>query len=501
MGADFDHVLTELQEKLGASPVAIQIPIGAAEDFQGIIDLIEMHAIFPEEDSLGASFSTAEIPPELLDDAKLAREQMIEAVAEHDDELLEKFLEGQEIPSPLIRRALRKACLKIDLIPVLCGAAFRNKGVQQLLDAVIDFLPCPKDVEPVRGVKADAYERHERDGDPLAPSDHVEFITSDKSHEEPLRALAFKILNDQYGQLTFIRLYTGRLRSGQAIYNATKRRKERVGRLMLMHANKREDIEEAQAGDIAAIVGMKFTTTGDTLCDEGGKGAVVLEMMTFPEPVISMAIEPATKADEDKLANALSKLATEDPSFRVRSDSETGQTVISGMGELHLEIIADRLKREFRVNATVGKPQVAYRETISRDVTVETKFERQAAGRNQFAHVKIKMRPAARGAGLTFKSSAPITSIPKLFIPAIEKGLRSAAESGVLAGYPVVDIEMELVDGSTHETDSSEMSFQVASAMAFRDACIKGGPPSSSNPLLTSKLFAPNSLWATSLEI
>jgi elongation factor G len=476
MGADFSRVLEELQHKLGANPVAIQLPIGASEDFQGIIDLIEMRAIFPEEESLGVQFEVCDIPDDLLDDAQLAREQLIEAVAEWDDDLLNAFLEGGTPTPTQLRCALRRGCLQLGVVPVLCGASFRNKGVQQLLDAVIDLLPCPKDVIPVEGVTADAYERHERHGDDIPDTAHVSIQTDDDATQQPLRALAFKILNDQYGQLTFVRLYTGKIRVGQALYNATKRRKERASRIVLMHANKREDVEEIRAGDIAAILGLKFTTTGDTLCDDGGKGAVVLEVMTFPEPVISMAIEPATKADEDKLAASLDKLATEDPSFRVRSDAETGQTVISGMGELHLEIIADRLKREFKVNANVGKPQVSYRETITRDANIDTRFERQAAGKNQFAHLRLRLSPAERGAGLSFTSQAPPTSLPKQFVSAIEKGLRAAADSGILAGYPVVDVAFTLLDGSFHETDSSEMAFQVASAMAFRDACAKAGP-------------------------
>jgi elongation factor G len=492
MGADFERVLEDIRQRLGANPVAVQLPIGASEDFQGIIDLIEMRAIFPVEDSLGAQFEVDDIPEDLLDDAKFAREQMIEAVADLDDDLLALFLDGEEPPAELIRRALRLGCCQLKVIPVLCGAAFRNKGVQQLLDGVIDFLPCPKDVAPMRGLSLAAFERQEKTGDVPEDSDYVDIPTNDQSHLQPLHALAFKILNDQYGQLTFVRIYSGRLRSGQRILNTTKRRKERAGRIVLMHANKREDVEEVQAGDIAAIVGLKFTTTGNTLCDESTQAPIILEAISFPEPVISMAIEPATKADEDKLTSALEKLSTEDPSFRVRTDPETGQTVISGMGELHLEIIADRIKREFKVNANIGKPQVSYRESITRDATIETKFERQAAGRNQFAHIRLRLSPAARGAGISFASQAPITSIPKHFVSAVEKGLRAAAESGILAGYPVVDIAFTLLDGSFHETDSSETAFQVASAIAFRDACAKAGPVIL-EPIFDVELICPES--------
>ena len=459
VGADFSRGVRMIRERLGANPIPVQMPIGAEEHFRGIVDLITMKAILWDDDSLGARYRTDEIPTELLDEAKQYREQILEAVADTDEGLLEKYLEGGEISESELRTAIRKATLQIKIVPVLCGSAFKNKGVQPLLDAVVDFLPSPSDVAAVEGVnpRTDAPE------------------TRKAVDDAPFSALAFKIMTDPFvGSLTFIRVYSGVLESGSYVSNSTKGKKERIGRLLQMHANKREEIKEINAGDIAAAVGLRDTTTGDTLCDDSHP--VVLESIEFPVPVISIAIEPKTKADQERLGISLQKLATEDPSFRVATDRETGQTIISGMGELHLEIIVDRLLREFKVDANVGKPQVAYRETVRKSVEQECKFVRQTGGRGQYGHVVIRLAPLAPGGAFEFADETKGGVVPREYISAVEKGVRDACETGVLAGYPVVDVKIALIDGSYHEVDSSEMAFKIAASMAFKDACRKASP-------------------------
>ena len=459
MGADFFFCVNSIKERLGANAVPIQLPIGSEADFKGIIDLINNRAIIWTGDELGAKFEFHPIPDDLKEMAEEYRSKLVESAVECDDQLLEKYLNDGEISVEELKRAIRKGTLEKKLFPVLCGAAFKNKGVQPLLDAVIDFLPSPIDIAHVRGIDPNTGEEIERKTD----------------DNEPFSALAFKIMSDPYvGKLTFFRVYSGTLKKGSYIYNSTKGKKERIGRLLLMHANQREEIDEVNAGDIAAAVGLKDTTTGDTLCDENKP--IVLESMTFPEPVIDLAIEPLTRADQDKLGTALMKLAEEDPTFRVKTDHETGQTIISGMGELHLEIIVDRLKREFKVEANVGKPQVAYRETITGSAEVEGKYIKQTGGRGQYGHVWIRVKPNEPGKGYQFINSIVGGVIPKEYIPAVDKGIQEAMQTGVLAGYPVVDISVELFDGSYHEVDSSEMAFKIAASMAFKDACKKANP-------------------------
>ncbi len=460
VGADFFRSVTMIRERLGAVPVPIQIPVGQAESFVGAIDLVEQVAIVWEDDeSLGQRFSRQEIPTEYAVQVRESREKMIEALAEVDEDLMEKYLGDEKISPDEIRAAIRAGTIAMKLVPVLCGASFRNKGVQPLLDAVVDFLPSPLDIPPMQGVSPETRENEVR-----LPAD-----------DEPFSALAFKIMNDPYvGQLVFLRVYSGTLNSGSSVYNSSRDRKERVGRLLRMHANKREEIEVVAAGDIAAAVGLKFTTTGDTLCDPDRP--VVLESMTFPEPVIAVAIEPKTKADEEKLGLALSRLALEDPTFKVTVDSETNQTLISGMGELHLEIIVDRLLREFKVEANVGKPQVAYRETIRKKAEARGRFIRQTGGRGQYGDVSLEVEPALPGAGFSFENDIVGGAIPREFIPAVEKGVREAAETGVLAGYPMVDLKVAITDGSYHEVDSSEMAFKIAGSMAFKEACRRSNP-------------------------
>jgi elongation factor G len=459
MGADFFFCVNSIKERLGANAVPIQLPIGSEADFKGIVDLINNRAIIWTGDELGAKFEFQPIPDDLKDLAEEYRSKLVESAVECDDQLLEKYLNDGEISVEELKRAIRKGTLEKKLFPVLCGAAFKNKGVQPLLDAVVDFLPSPIDIAHVRGIDPNTGEEIERK-------------TEDN---EPFSALAFKIMSDPYvGKLTFFRVYSGTLKKGSYIYNSTKGKKERIGRLLLMHANQREEIDEVNAGDIAAAVGLKDTTTGDTLCDENKP--IVLESMTFPEPVIDLAIEPLTRADQDKLGTALMKLAEEDPTFRVKTDHETGQTIISGMGELHLEIIVDRLKREFKVEANVGKPQVAYRETITGSAEVEGKYIKQTGGRGQYGHVWIRVKPNEPGKGYQFINSIVGGVIPKEYIPAVDKGIQEAMQTGVLAGYPVVDISVELFDGSYHEVDSSEMAFKIAASMAFKDACKKANP-------------------------
>ena len=458
VGANFERVVDMIRGRLRANPIPLQIPIGAEDNFKGMVDLIEMKAITFNDESLGAKYDVIDIPEELVEKAHEWRDKLIDAVAEQDEALLEKYLEGGEISVKELREAVRKACLSLEAVPVLCGSAFKNKGVQRLLDAVIDFLPAPIDVPPIKGVDAAG-----------------EQIVRPPDDEGPFSALAFKIMTDPFvGQLTFLRVYSGKLSSGSYVYNSVKGRKERVGRLLRMHANKREEVKECYSGDIVAAVGLRSTTTGDTLCDENN--IVILEKMTFPDPVIDIAIEPKTKADHDKLSSALAKLAVEDPSFRVRSDEETGQTLIAGMGELHLEIIVDRLQREFKVEANVGKPQVAYRETIRKEVEAEGKYVRQTGGRGQYGHCWVRLKPRQPGEGFEFKNVIVGGVIPKEFINPIEKGIVEAMETGVLAGYPVVDIGVELFDGSYHDVDSSEMAFKIAGSMAFKEACRRGKP-------------------------
>lgn len=459
VGADFFMSVKTMVDRLGANPVPIQIPIGAEDKFRGPIDLVRGKAIYFDDETLGAKYVEDEIPQELLPKAREYREKMLEALADVDENIMEKFLGGEEITEEEIRRAIRKGTIEMKITPVLCGSAFKNKGVQMLLDAIVDYLPSPLDIPPVRGTN---------------PSDGSE-IERKASPDEPFAALAFKIMTDPYvGQLTFIRVYSGVLSAGSYVYNSTKDTKERIGRLLRMHANKREEIKEVAAGDIAAAVGLKNTLTGDTLCDE--KAPIILEAIEFPEPVISVAIEPKTKADQEKLSQSLAKLAQEDPSFRVSFDEETGQTIIAGMGELHLEIIVDRLLREFKVSANVGKPQVAYKETIRSAAKAEGKFVRQSGGRGQYGHVVIEIEPAETGKGFEFVNKIVGGTIPREYIPAVEKGIKEALDSGVLAGYPVVDVKATLFDGSYHEVDSSEMAFKIAGSMAFKEAAKKAKP-------------------------
>ncbi|MGA1861779.1 elongation factor G [Deferribacter thermophilus] len=459
VGADFFNVMQMMVDRLGAKPVALQLPVGAEDSFVGVIDLVKMKAILWTGDELGAKYDIVDIPEEYIDQANEYREKLIEAACEVDEELMEKYFEGEEITEKELMDAIRKGTINIEFTPVLCGSAFKNKGVQPLLDAVVAYLPSPLDIPPIKGVNPKTGEE----------------VVRHTSDDEPFAALAFKILTDPYmGQLTYFRVYSGHLESGSYVLNATKDKKERVGRLLKMHANKREEIKEIYAGDICATVGLKYTTTGDTLCDENNP--VVLESIEFPEPVISLAIEPKTKADQDKLSNALNKLAMEDPSFKVTVDEETGQTIIAGMGELHLEIIVDRLKREFKVDANIGKPQVAFRETIRKPVKVEGKYIKQTGGRGQYGHVWLEIEPMEPGSGFEFVNKIVGGAIPKEYIPAVEKGVVEAMETGVVAGYPVVDVRVTLFDGSYHEVDSSEMAFKIAASMAFKDGAKKADP-------------------------
>ena len=458
IGADFYRGVQMIKDRLKANPVPIQIPIGKEEYYKGLVDLVTMKAIIWDEESLGAKFHEEEIPADLLDEATEWREKLIEEISSHDDALMEKYLSGEALSEAEVKAAIRTCTINIDIIPVVCGSAFKNKGVQNLLDTVVDYMPSPLDIPAIKGLDADGNEVERRADD-----------------SEPFASLGFKIMTDPFvGQLTFIRVYSGVLESGSYVYNATKGKKERIGRLLKMHANKREEIKQVYAGDIAAAVGLKYTTTGDTLCDENK--AVVLESIEFPEPVISIAIEPKTKADQEKLGLSLQKLASEDPSFRVKTDEETGQTIISGMGELHLEIIVDRLMREFKVEANVGKPQVAYRETVSKKVKVEGKFVRQSGGRGQYGHVWLEVEPQEPGGGYKFVDAIKGGVVPREYIPAVDKGIQEAMDNGVMAGFPVVDIKVTLIDGSYHEVDSSEMAFKIAGSMGFKEGCQKASP-------------------------
>ena len=459
-GADYFAVLDMMVKRLDAHPIAVQLPIGREDAFQGVIDLVEMKALVWSNEDRGENWQVTDIPADMLEFAREWRDLMVEKLADQNDELMELFLEGKEIDSALLKKVIRKATIDIAITPVLCGTAFKNKGVQPLLDAIIDYLPSPVDVPAIRGISPDSGAEEARHAD----------------DNEPFAALAFKVMTDPYvGKLTYFRVYSGTLKAGSHIYNATKDKKERIGRILQMHANHREDRDEIYAGELAAAIGLKHTTTGDTLCV--ADSPIILESMDFPAPVIAVAIDPKTKADQEKLGSSLHRLAEEDPTFQVRTDEETGQTVISGMGELHLEIIVDRLLREFKVDANVGRPQVAYRETIRRPVEkVVGRFIRQSGGRGQYGHVVINVEPAAHGEGYEFEDKISGGVIPKEYIPSVNEGIKAAMENGVLAGYPMVGVKVSLVDGSYHEVDSSEMAFRIAGSMALKEAANKGKP-------------------------
>ncbi len=458
VGADFFMSVDTIQEKLGAKPVVTQLPIGREDKFRGMVDLVKMRGITFDDETMGAKYQEIDIPSDLVEQAKEYRAALEEAVADVDDALMQKYLDGRPLSNDEVRKGLRKGTIGMAFFPVICGTAFKNKGVQQILDAVVDYLPSPLDVPPVKGVTAKGVE-----------------VVRNTSDSEPFAALAFKLMNDPFvGNLTFFRVYSGKLESGSYVYNATKDKKERISRILQMHANKREEIKEVYAGDIAAAVGLRATTTGDTLCDEDKP--VILERMVFPEPVISVAIEPKTKGDQDKMGIALNRLQMEDPSFRVHSDEETGQTIIAGMGELHLEIIVDRMLREFKVEANVGKPQVAYRETITRQVEAEGRYIRQTGGRGQYGHCWLRLIPRQPGEGFEFDNATVGGVIPKEFINPIEKGIVEAMQGGVLAGFPMVDIKVEVFDGSYHDVDSSEMAFKIAGSMGFKEGAARAHP-------------------------
>jgi elongation factor G len=474
VGADFESVVGEIRKKLGANPLMLQLPVGSEEKFRGVIDLLSMKAVLWDEETLGARFHEEPIPAELAAEAELYREKLLEAVAETDEELLEQYLEGVDISEDRIRKAIRSATLDFQVVPVLCGSAFKNKGVQPLLDAVVDYLPSPLDVPAISGVAPDGSEQSR-----LADS------------TEPFAALAFKIMTDAYvGHLTFVRVYSGTLKAGSYVRNSTQDRRERVGRLLKMHANKREEIEEIAAGDIAAIVGLKKVFTGDTLCDE--RASIILEAIEFPDPVIEIVIEPKTKADQERLSESLAKLAVEDPSFRVSTDPETAQTLIAGQGELHLEIIVDRLLREFQVNANVGKPQVAYKETITQPSRGDGRFVRQSGGRGQYGHAIIEFEPNEQGAGFEFQVKIVGGSVPREFFSAIGKGVEEALQNGTVAGFPAVDVIARLVDGSSHDVDSSEIAFKIAGSMATQDG-LRKGKPILLEPIMRVEVVSPES--------
>lgn len=457
-GADFGRCVKMITDRLKARPVPIHLPLGREADFRGIVDLIRMKAVVYEDDSLGAKQNFVEVPEEIRKEAEAARTYMVEIAAENDEALLEKYLGGENLTEAEIIQGLRAACLQMTAVPVLCGSAFKNKGVQLLLDSVIHFLPSPLDVPAIEG---------------LDPDDHEKTVQRKAADDEPFSALAFKIISDPHGSLSFIRVYSGKVESGSMVLNVRTGKRERLGRIVKMHANKREEVTGVDTGDIVAVVGLKDTRTGDTLCDE--RKTILLESMDFPDPVISVAIEPKTKADQDKLATALIRLAAEDPSFRVSSDQETGQTIIAGMGELHLEIIVDRLTREYNVSANVGKPQVAYRESIKRAVEQEYKYVRQTGGRGQYGHVVIKFAPGALGSGYVFNNVIKGGSIPREYIPAVDKGIQEALAGGILAGFPLIDTVVDLIDGSYHDVDSSEMAFKICGSLAVKEAASKAG--------------------------
>ena len=472
-GADFLRVVEQVRERLGANPVPVQLPIGAEDEFKGVVDLIRMKAIYWAEDNMGTTFEYADIPEDLQADAEEWREKMIEAAAEADDALMEKYFEAGDLTEEEIIQGLRQRTLSNDLVVTMCGSAFKNKGVQAVLDAIIDFMPAPVDVPPITGVLHSGKEAER------PPKD-----------DEPFASLAFKIATDPFvGSLTFFRVYSGVLKSGDTVFNPVKGKKERIGRLLQMHSNDREEIKEVRAGDIAAAVGLKEVTTGDSLVDPSH--VITLERMEFPEPVISVAVEPKTKADQEKMGVALQKLAKEDPSFRVKTDEESGQTIISGMGELHLDIIVDRMKREFSVEARVGNPQVAYRETIKKTVEQEAKFVRQSGGKGQYGHVFLRIEPVEQGEGYSFSDEITGGAVPKEFIPAVDKGVRQQMESGVIAGYPVVDVKVALYDGSYHDVDSSEVAFKIAASMAFREG-VEKAKPVLLEPMMSVEIVTPD---------
>ena len=474
MGANFYNVVDMVHERLRCNAVPIQLPIGSEADFRGIIDLIEMKADVYYDD-LGKDMRVEEIPEDMRAEAEEYRTQLLEAVADFDDEIMEMYLEGKEVPTEKIKAAIRKATTQVKFVPIVCGTSYKNKGVQKLLDAIVDYMPSPLDIPPITGT--------------VPKTDEVEHRAADDS--APFSALAFKIMTDPYvGRLAFFRVYSGTIEAGKSVLNSTKGQRERLGRILLMHANHREDITQVYSGDIAAAVGLKNTTTGDTLCDE--KYPIVLESMEFPEPVIRVAIEPKTKAGQEKMDIALGKLAEEDPTFKAYTDEETGQTIIAGMGELHLEIIVDRLLREFRVEANVGRPQVSYKETITKAATVDTRYARQTGGKGQFAHVKLMVEPNEPGKGYEFINQITGGAIPKEFIPCVDQGIQGAMQAGVLAGYEVVDVKVTLLDGSYHEVDSSEMAFKICGSMAFKEACQKAGP-TLLEPIMKVVVTAPES--------
>jgi elongation factor G len=474
IGADFYESVKTMVDRLKANPIPIQIPIGKEGDFVGVVDLIKMQGIYYDDETLGAKYVVRDIPQDLAEIAQSYREKLVESVVEHDESLTEKYLNGEEITNDELIEGLRKITVSMKGTPILCGAAFKNKGIQLLLDAVVDYLPSPLDVPDTEGI------------DPKTQETSLRKATDDA----PFSGLAFKIMTDPFvGQLTFFRVYSGKLEAGSYVYNSTKGAKERIGRLLRMHADKREDIKEVLAGDIAAAVGLKNTTTGDTLCDEANP--IILELIDFPEPVISVAIEPKTKSDQEKLGMSLGKLGHEDPSLRVHTNEETGQTILSGMGELHLEIIVDRLKREFKVDANVGKPQVAYRETITSNTTQEGKYIRQTGGRGQYGHVVLEIEPQERGAGFLFENKIVGGTIPKEYVPAIEKGVVEALSGGIIAGYPVVDLKVAVVFGSYHDVDSSEMAFKIAGSMAIKEG-VKKSKPIILEPVMKVEVIVPD---------
>jgi elongation factor G len=480
MGADFEHAVDTIRKRLNARPVAIQIPIGQEAAFKGVVDLVDMKAIYWRDETMGAKYEVEEIPAELRKKAEAFHAQLVESVAEHDDDLLHKFLEGETIAAGELRKSLRKSVISLKLFPVLCGTAFKNKGVQTLLDAVVDYLPSPLDIPPAEGT------------DPDHPEKKVIRKSDDK---EPFAGLAFKIMADPFvGQLTFVRVYSGQLKTGDSVLSTTRGKTERIGRLLQMHANKREEISEIFAGDICACVGLKNVTTGDTICSE--KAPIMLESIEFAAPVISVAVEPKTKSDQEKMGIALGRLAQEDPTFKVMTDPDSGQTIISGMGELHLEIIVDRMMREYKVEANVGKPQVAYRETIRKHSQAEGKYIRQTGGRGQYGHVKLQVDPNDKGKGFEFVNEIVGGSVPKEYIKPIEHGIKEALEGGVLAGYPMVDVKVTLYDGSYHEVDSDEMAFKIAASMGFKEAARKASPVLL-EPIMSVEVVVPEEYMGT----
>jgi len=480
MGADFEHAIDTIRKRLNARPVAIQIPIGQEAAFKGVVDLVGMKAIYWRDETMGAKYEVEEIPADLRKKAEAFHAQLVESVAENDDEMLHKFLEGETITAEELRKSLRKSVIELKLFPVLCGTAFKNKGVQTLLDAVVDYLPSPLDIPPTEGV------------DPDHPEKKLERKTADS---EPFSGLAFKIMADPFvGQLTFVRVYSGQLKTGDSVLNATRGKSERIGRLLKMHANKREEINEIYAGDICACVGLKNVTTGDTICSE--KAPILLESIEFAAPVISVAVEPKTKGDQEKMGVALHRLAQEDPTFKVATDPDSGQTIISGMGELHLEIIVDRMKREYKVEANVGKPQVAYRETIRKHAEAEGKYIRQTGGSGQYGHVKLRVEPNEKGKGFEFVNEIVGGSVPREYIKPVEQGIKEALEGGVLAGYELVDVKATLYDGSYHEVDSNEMAFKIAASMGFKEAARKASPVLL-EPIMSVEVVVPEEYMGT----